>query len=145
MYDFYQEFQRRNHSVILSNSRQGYAKLNIFHLLTLLTQQTCTNPDPVRGTQLWFEWNGSRVRMPFLPEEEIIPIMPFLTVLLDNFRFIPLFLGRGPNLRTQSKRLNMERTARGSAQMFACCSSAPAASTSQLGGRADRSPNPSHR
>lgn len=65
-YDFYQEFQRRNHSAILSNSRQGYAKLNIFHPATPLTQQTCTNLEPVGGTQLWSEWNGSRVRMPFL-------------------------------------------------------------------------------
>lgn len=67
----------------------------------------------------------------------MIPIMPFHSILLDNFRFIPLFVGRGPNLRTQSKRLNMERTARGSAQMLACCSSAPAARTSQLGDRTE--------
>lgn len=79
------------------------------------------------------EQNGYRVKLPFLPQEEMIPIMPFHTILLDNFRFIPLFVGRGPNLRTQSKRLNMERPARGSAQMLACCSSAPAASTGQLG------------
>lgn len=75
-----------------------------------------------------------RVKQPSLTQEEMIPNMPFHTILLDNFRFILLFVGRGPNPRTQSSEmLNMERTARGSAQMLACCSSAPAASTSQLG------------
>lgn len=63
----------------------------------------------------------------------MIPIMPFHTILLENIRCILQFVGRGPYLRTQSKRLNMETTARGSAQMFAFCSSAPAARTSQLG------------
>ncbi len=83
------------------------------------------------------EQNGCRVKLPFLPQEETIPIMPFHTILLDNFRFIPLFVGRGPNPRNQSKRLNMEGAARGSAQMLACCSSAPAASTGQLGDRTE--------
>lgn len=67
----------------------------------------------------------------------MIPVMPFHTILKKNFCFIPLFLGRSPNLYTKSKRLNMARTARGSAQMLACCSSAPAASTRQLRDRSE--------
>lgn len=43
---------------------------------------------------------------PFL--EKMIPIIPFHTVLLVNFRCIPLLTGRGPNLRTQSIGLKME-------------------------------------
>ena len=65
--------------------------------------------------------------------------LAFLTILLDNFRCIPHSVGTGPNLRTQSKRLNMERPSRGYAQMLARCSSAPAAPTSQLG---DKQPPP---
>lgn len=67
----------------------------------------------------------------------MIPVMPFHTILKKNFCFIPLFLGRSPNLHPKSKRLNMARTARGSAQMSACCSSAPAASTRQLQDRSE--------
>lgn len=33
--------------------------------------------------------------------------MPFHTILPDNFRWIPLLVGRGPNPRTQSKMRNM--------------------------------------
>lgn len=65
--------------------------------------------------------------------------LSFLTILLDNFRCILHSVGTGPNLRTQSKRLNMERPSRGYAQMLARCSSAPAAPTSQLG---DKQPPP---
>lgn len=72
-----------------------------------------------------------------MPREAMIPIMPFHTILKHNFCLILLFLGRSPNLHTKSKWLNMERIARGSAQMLTCSSSAAAASTSQLGGHSE--------
>lgn len=94
--------------------------------------------------ELIIKLNGFWVKPPaFLPLQEMIPIMPFHTILLENFRCILLFVG--PNLRTQSKRLNMERPSRGSAQMLACCSSAPAASTSQQGDHTDgQTPTTTH-
>lgn len=44
-------------------------------------------------------------QVPFLPQEEVMPIMPFHIILKDNLCFIPPFLGRGPNLqkKTQAK------------------------------------------
>lgn len=67
----------------------------------------------------------------------MIPIMPFHTILKNNFCFIPLFLGKSPNLHTKSKGLNMAGSARGPAQMLAYSSSAPAASTRQLRDRSE--------
>lgn len=49
--------------------------------------------------------------------------MPFHAVLLDNIRCIALYVG--VISVPKANRLNMERGARGSAQMFACCSPAP--------------------
>lgn len=41
--------------------------------------------------------------VPFLPQEEVIPIMPFHIILKDNLRFIPPFSGRGPNLQKKPR------------------------------------------
>ncbi len=67
----------------------------------------------------------------------MIPVMPFHTILLDNFRFIVCLWAEVLISVPKAKGLNMEKTARGSAQMLSCCSSAPAAHTSQLKDRAE--------
>lgn len=70
------------------------------------------------------------VKPPFLSLEKMIPIMPFHTILLDNFRCIPVLTGQGPNPLTQSKMLNMmcHRLCPdvGLLQLCTCCQYKPA-------------------
>jgi len=116
------------------NARIGYVKVKFFKLLKYFIKNfTSVWFDPVTGMQLceinncikWLLRNHH-----FYLWGKTIPNMPFHAILLDNFRCNPLF--RGLISVPKANRLNMERSARGSAQMLDCCGSAPAASTSQL-------------